>query len=167
MTLVGHSWGGYPLTGAANRLGSRIRQAVYWSAFVPAEGRSLMDEVPPAYKELFTGVAAASGNDTVTLPFAVWQDAFMADAPEPVQRQIYDLLVPQPLQYFTATIDSLHPDIPRSYLLGEDDVAMPPGDYGWAPRFPERLGVLPVYTPGSHEACFTQPAELANAMLKV
>jgi hypothetical protein len=76
-------------------------------------------------------------------------------------------LVPQPLQYFTAGVDPLHPDIPRSYLLGDNDVAMPPGDYAWAPRFPQRLGVLPIYTPGSHEACFTRPVELADAILKV
>jgi Predicted hydrolases or acyltransferases (alpha/beta hydrolase superfamily) len=47
VTLVGHSWGGYPITGAAPRLASRLKKVVYWSAFVPAEGRSLMDEVPP------------------------------------------------------------------------------------------------------------------------
>lgn len=46
VTLVGHSWGGYPITGAAPRLAARLRELVYWSAFVPAEGASLMDEVP-------------------------------------------------------------------------------------------------------------------------
>src|SRR5581483_7030619 len=60
VTLVAHGWGGYPLTGAAPRLASRLRKLIYWSAFVPAEGAPLMEEVPPHYAEMFTQVAAAS-----------------------------------------------------------------------------------------------------------
>lgn len=166
VTLVGHSWGGYPMTGAANRLAARVRKAVYWSAFVPAAGAGLIDEVPPPYVELFNGVAAASGNNSVTLPFEVFAGAFIQDAPEPVQKLVYDLLVPQPLQYFTATVDPLHADVARSYVLSVDDVALPPGEYGWNPRFPERLGVTAIEAPGGHEACFTQPEALAAAILK-
>src|SRR5580692_4134400 len=44
VTLVGHSWGGYVVTGAAPRLAPRLRKVVFWSAFVPAAGRSLYDE---------------------------------------------------------------------------------------------------------------------------
>jgi hypothetical protein len=36
---------------------------------------------------------------------------------------------------------------------------------GWD-RFAQRLGVSPILTPGSHEACFTQPASLAEALVK-
>jgi pimeloyl-ACP methyl ester carboxylesterase len=36
VTLVGHSWGGYPITGAAPAIAARLRKLVYWSAFVPA-----------------------------------------------------------------------------------------------------------------------------------
>src|SRR5262249_22173404 len=31
VTLVGHSWGGYPITDAAPRLAARLRRLVYWS----------------------------------------------------------------------------------------------------------------------------------------
>lgn len=167
VTLVGHSWGGYPITSAAPRLVSRLRKLVYWSAFVPAAGRSLHDEVPPPYQELFAAQAVASGNNSVTLPFEVWQSGFMQDAPEPVQRTIHDLLVPQPYQYFTEPVEPLDPalGIPASYVLSVDDIALPPGEYGWA-RFAERLGVPAQPAPGSHEACFTEPAGLAEALLK-
>ncbi|MDP9444815.1 MAG: alpha/beta hydrolase [Actinomycetota bacterium] len=53
VTLVGHSWGGYVIAGAAPRLASRLRRIVFWSAFVPEAGRSLYDEVPPEYQGLF------------------------------------------------------------------------------------------------------------------
>ena len=167
VTLVGHSWGGYPITGAAPRLAGRLRKLVYWGAFVPAAGRSLFDEVPPDYQELFTAEAAASGNNSVTLPFEVWQHGFIGDATEPVARLIHELLVPQPMQYLTEPVAPLDAGlgVPTVYLLGEQDVALPPGEYGWH-RFAERLGVPIQPVAGSHEAYFTEPAALAEALLK-
>lgn len=170
VTLVGHSWGGYPLTGAAPRLAARLRKLIYWSAFVPAEGTPLMEEVPPHYAEMFTQVAAASGNNSVVFPYEVFTAAFMQDADERVQRLVYGLLVPQPLRYFTETVAPIDPaalGVPASYVLSTEDLALPPGEWGWTPRFPQRLGDVPVIeTPGSHEAQFTRPAELAEALLK-
>lgn len=165
VTLVGHSWGGYPMTGAASRIADRVKKAIYWSAFVPAAGAALMDEVPPPYQDLFNGVAAASGSNAVTLPFEVWASAFIQDAPEAVQRQVYDLLVPHPLQYFTTAVDPLPDHVARAYVLSVDDIALPPGEFGWD-RFPGRIGVEAISAPGSHEACFTQPQALAEALLK-
>jgi pimeloyl-ACP methyl ester carboxylesterase len=168
VTLVGHSWGGYVIAGAAPRLTPRLRKLVFWSAFVPAEGRSLNDEVPPAYAEMFQQLASASGSNSIVLPFEVWASAFINDAPENIQRLTWSLMVPQPYQYFTATVAPLDPrtlGVPVSYVLSSDDIALPPGEYGWD-RFPERLGVAPIMTPGSHEACFTQPASLAEALVK-
>lgn len=168
VTLVGHSWGGYVITGAAPRLAARLRKIVYWSAFVPAAGRPLYDEVPPPYQELFSGLAQASGNNSIALPFEVWQQAFIQDAPEPVQRLTHELMVPHPMQYFTEPVEPLDPaalGVPVSYVLSADDIALPPGDYGWA-RFAERLGVPAQPAPGSHEACFTEPDGLAEALLK-
>lgn len=54
--------------------------------------------------------------------------------------------------------------IPASYVLATEDIAVPPGEYAWAPRFPDRLGVTPVTCPGSHEALFTQSEALAAAI---
>ncbi|KMS69966.1 esterase [Streptomyces viridochromogenes] len=172
VTLVGHSWGGYPLTAAAPRLAPRLRRLVYWSAFVPAEGRPLMDEVPPHYAEMFRQLAAASGNDSIVFPYEVFTAAFMQDADESVQRLVHGLLVPQPLRYFTETVTPVDPaalGVPASYVVGSEDLALPPGEYGWTPRFPQRLGPgTPVIEyAGTHEAMFTRPDELTTALLKV
>lgn len=170
VTLVGHSWGGYPLTAAAPRLAARLRKLVYWSAFVPAEGVPLMGEVPPHYAEMFTQIAAASGNNSVLFPFEVFSGAFMQDADEPLQRLVHSLLVPQPMRYFTETVTPISPaalGVPASYVITSEDVALPPGEWGWTPRFPQRLGDVPIIeAPGSHEANLTRPAELASAFLK-
>ncbi|HEX4247698.1 MAG TPA: alpha/beta hydrolase [Pseudonocardia sp.] len=168
VTLLGHSWGGYVITGAAPRLAPRLRKLVYWSAFVPEAGRCLNDEVPPHYTEMFVALAQASGNNSVTMPFEVWQNAFMQDAPEPVQHTVHELLVPQPMQYFSTPVDPIDPatlGVPASYVLSVDDIALPPGEYGWD-RFARRLGVEPITAPGSHEASFTQPAGLVESILK-
>jgi pimeloyl-ACP methyl ester carboxylesterase len=170
VTMVAHSWGGYPMTGAAHRLAPRLRKLVYWSAFVPAEGVPLLGDVPPHYAEMFTQLAAASGNNSVIFPYEVFTSGFMQDADEGLQRLVHGLLTPQPMQYFTETVAPIDPlalGVPASYVLSTEDLALPPGDWGWAPRFPERLGNVPVIeTPGSHEANFTRPAELAAALSK-
>jgi pimeloyl-ACP methyl ester carboxylesterase len=167
LTLVGHSWGGYPITGAAHRLRGRLRKLVYWSAFVPARGRSLYDEIPPEYQKLFAELARASDDNTVALPLEVWQSAFLHDASEDVQRALHALMVPHPYQYFIETVEPLDAaaGIPAAYVLSSEDIALPPGEYGWN-RFAERLGVEPVVAAGSHEACFTVPEGLAQALLK-
>jgi pimeloyl-ACP methyl ester carboxylesterase len=163
VTLVAHSWGGYVAAGAAPAIASRLRKVVFWSAFVPQAGRSLYDEVPPAYQELFTQLAQASGNNSVAMPYEVWRSAFITDATEDVQRLTHSLMVPQPFQYFTETVPPLDPQVPVSYLLGSEDISLPDGM--WL-GFAERLGVSPIMIPGSHEACFTRPADLAAAFLK-
>ena len=47
VVLVGHSYGGMVVTGAADRAHPRIRSLVYLDAFVPEDGRTLLDYVVP------------------------------------------------------------------------------------------------------------------------
>ncbi|MDX3640433.1 alpha/beta fold hydrolase [Streptomyces sp. MB09-02B] len=169
VTLVGHSWGGFVLVGAAPRLAFRLRRLVFWSAFVPNDGESLIDACPPHYGEMFRAVAAASGNNGVTFPFEVFQQAFMQDADDETQRIVHSLLVPQPLGTFTEKPDTSAfqaLDIPTAYVLSAEDLSLP-GEWHWAERFPQRLkNPLMIETPGSHEALFTRPAELADAFVR-
>ena len=53
VVLAGHSWGGMIITKIADMMPERIRRLVYWNAFVPLDGESLNDMVPPHYVELF------------------------------------------------------------------------------------------------------------------
>jgi pimeloyl-ACP methyl ester carboxylesterase len=168
VTLVGHSWGGYVVAGAAPKMAARLRKVVFWSAFVPAEGRPLYDEIPPAYQEMFDQLAQESGNNSIAMPYEVWQSAFINDASEDIARLTHSMLLPHPFQYFTQPVAPLDPQalgIQASYVISSEDISMPPGEYGFH-RFADRLGVSPLMTPGSHEVCFTQPASLAEAFLK-
>ncbi len=170
VTLVGHSWGGYVIAGAAPRLADRLAGVVFWSAFVPEAGRSLNDEVPPAYQELFASLAAASDDDTVALPLEVFQNGFMDDAAPATAAVVHSVLRPQPYRTFTdePVGGNAYRDlgVPLHYVYSTGDTALPPGEFAWTPRFPDRIGATPVTVPGSHESVFTRPAELAEALAR-
>ena len=53
--LLGHSYGGMVVTGAADRAAKRIRRLVYFDAFVPENGRCLFDYVMAAVPERAAG----------------------------------------------------------------------------------------------------------------
>jgi pimeloyl-ACP methyl ester carboxylesterase len=169
VTLVGHSWGGYVIAGAAPRLGSQLKQLIFWSAFVPDAGRPLYAELPPSYQELFDQLAGASGDNTVTLPEQVFQGAFMNDADPATAAVVHGVLRPHPYATFNdAPVDGeeyRHLGVPLRYVLSADDVALPPGEYGWE-RFAERIKATPVRVPGSHESMFTYPGELADGIMQ-
>ena len=44
--LVAHSYGGYPASGALERIGNRVSSIVWVDALKPADGQSFRDEVP-------------------------------------------------------------------------------------------------------------------------
>ncbi len=58
-------------------------------------------------------------------------------------------------------------EIPKSYINCTEDIALPPGEWGWHPRMSNRLGLYRlVQMPGSHEVMFTNPAGLAEKILE-
>ncbi|QRP48460.1 alpha/beta fold hydrolase [Amycolatopsis sp. FDAARGOS 1241] len=92
--LVGHSLGGSVIARVAERVPDRIRRLVFFNAFVPANGTSVLDNTPLAYQELFPQLAAQTTANTVMLPFEVWRDAFIGDADLARAQETYDLLTP-------------------------------------------------------------------------
>jgi len=53
--LLGHSYGGMVVTGAADRCAKRIRRLIHFDAFVPENGKSLLDYVAAAVPERAAG----------------------------------------------------------------------------------------------------------------
>lgn len=164
--LLGHSYGGMVITGAADRLGARIRRLVYWNAFVPLDGEALNDLVPPHYVEMFDALTADDGS--AMLPWEIWRDAFINDADEDTARAAYARLNPHPTRTFSDAISlSQNPadfSIPKSFINCTEDTALP-HSHGWHPRLSEKLGLFRlVQIPGSHELCFTHPVRLARAI---
>jgi pimeloyl-ACP methyl ester carboxylesterase len=59
--LCGHSYGGFVITGAADRIPGQIRALVYLDAFVPEDGQCLFDLVPPEQVQRMRQQAQAKG----------------------------------------------------------------------------------------------------------
>jgi pimeloyl-ACP methyl ester carboxylesterase len=169
VVLMGHSYGGMIITGVADRAAERIRRLVYWNAFVPNNGESLNDMVPPTYLPLFDSVAAERGDNSVVLPFPIWRDAFINDADLETATRAYEILNPHPYKTFTDKIalktDPAAMTIPKSYINCTEDTALP-HSLPWHPRLSSKLGLFRlVQIPGSHELCFSDPARLARAIM--
>ena len=162
--LVAHSWGACVGIGAALLVPERLSLFVPFSSGIPS-GISLLDETTEEHRAMFRSQAAASGNNTVPLSFEAWTRDFVYDATPEVQRLTYELLVPQPLQYFTAVVPAINPaSMPFTikYILADEDRVAPRETMlNWCAR----LGCTYIPTPGGHEAMFTQPERLAEVVL--
>jgi pimeloyl-ACP methyl ester carboxylesterase len=166
VTLVAHSWGGYPMTGAAHRLASRLSKVIYYNAYVPARGKSTIDELPPEQADFVRKLAESSPTRAVDPSLEFVQLLLMQGEPEQAQRLLWELLVPQPGKYGEDALDV--PEVgtlgvPVAYVLSEEDRALGRPDAG--AKFAARLGVAPIMVPGSHESLLTHPDEVAQALL--
>ncbi|MFJ2645282.1 alpha/beta fold hydrolase [Streptomyces sp. NPDC087420] len=164
VTLVAHSWGGYPAAGAAYRLSAKVTKVVHYAAQVPVRGRSLVDDNPPEAAAMLRGLIDASPTRSISPSLQFVQGIFMQDVEEETQRLVSELLTPLPGNYFLDALDVpgvAELGIPSLYILGEDDHALPqPGT-----EFAARLGKEPVMVPGTHEGLLTHPDEVAQAIL--
>ena len=82
----------------------------------------------------------------------------------------YDRLNPHPYRTFTDPIDLKTPlaelTVGKSYLNCQQDIALP-HSMPWHPRLSEKLGLFRlVECQGSHEIWFTDPATLAQALIR-
>lgn len=168
--LVGHSFGGTIIAKAAEAIPERIRRLVFLTAFVLRDGKSLVDELPPETAAIFHQMAQSSADNTVMLPFPVFREQFINDVPLEVAQKVYAELSPQPFQPLVDRLDlkkfySL--PTPKSYINCTEDIALPPGEFGWHPRMSSRLGLYRlVQMPGSHEVMYSNPAGLAEKIIE-
>jgi pimeloyl-ACP methyl ester carboxylesterase len=168
--LLGHSYGGTIIAKVAEAIPERVRRLVFLSGMVPNDGETMLELFPPGHRELFTQLAAASTDNTVTLPFDVFREVFINDADLDTAQRAYGHLSSEPFGQLLEPLDfkRFHTlGIPRSYLLPTEDTVMPPGEWGWHPRLSSRLGTYRlVQMPGSHELMFSNPVGLADKILE-
>lgn len=163
VVLVGHSWGGYPVTGAAHQLAGRVAKVIYFAAVVPEQGTPMIKE-NEQYAAMLRQAIAATPDSTVPVGLDAVQGVLMPGDPAPLQNLVSQLLLPQPGGYMT---DSL--DVPPVTKIGLDAAYVQCADDNALARpgaeFAARLGVEPVAIPGNHMTLLTDPALVADALI--
>lgn len=117
--LVGHSFGGVPITGAADRIPQRIARLVYFDSVVLESGQSAFSNYPPDEARARIAAAGKATNGlAVPVPDPlppVWGFAPGSSDYEWVKRS----LTPHPLGSYTTALTLRHPignGLPRTYI---------------------------------------------------
>jgi hypothetical protein len=92
----------------------------------------VVDNLPADYVALFNDLAGASLDNTMLIPWEIWRDNFIQDAPESVARSIWEQLSPEPNQVNLDKLDlkrSYSLAIPISFIYCRQDKALPPDSF--------------------------------------
>jgi pimeloyl-ACP methyl ester carboxylesterase len=114
--LVGHSLGGVPITGVADRIPERIRRLVYLDGVVLESGVSAFDTYPP--QEVQSRVAAAIGGVAVAPPSPL-PPAWGLATGTPDYAWVAANLTPMPLNIYRTALTLKTPvgaGLPRTYI---------------------------------------------------
>ena len=125
--LLGNSSAGAVITGAAERAPERVGQIVYLDAFVPEDGQSLADILPPGRRPALEALVEAEGDGWLLPRFsqAPWEtfvpQSWGITDPDDL-RWALERLVPTPFGHFTQPIRRGNPAaqrLPRRYIRCE------------------------------------------------
>lgn len=167
VVIAGHSSAGFLLQMAAPKAPDKIEQLIFHNAFILPNGKCQFDLVPPEASEGMTAAANASPDNCVPVIEDFVRNQLMGGESTEVQDDLISRLVPQPIAIFTTPIQTAEFEklaIPRAVLFCKDDASLPPGAYlGMA----QGLGDFKlIEVPGSHESLFTNPAVVADGLIK-
>jgi pimeloyl-ACP methyl ester carboxylesterase len=161
--LVGHSYGGPVINGAADRVPERVAQLVYLDAEVPRDGEAEMDLLPPDERSAYEESAKLHGEGW-RIPPPV-PDPLPADL-DPDVHWVMSRLVPQPLRTFTQPLrlTSTEPRFRRTYVLhteGKEGQELP----GYVQRIRADRNWRFLELAAGHAAHVTAPRQLADLLV--
>ncbi|OGA08721.1 MAG: esterase [Betaproteobacteria bacterium RIFCSPHIGHO2_12_FULL_69_13] len=163
VVLIGHSYGGMVATGVADRAAGRLSQLVYLDAFVPRDGQSLLDLLPPDTASRMREVVKTTGDGWRVPPNPMPPDTPEADLAWAMPRRVM-----QPVKTFeerlrlTGAVEGL----PRTYIYC---TKTPPGDvFGqFARRAKSERGWRHFEIDSSHNPHITIPESFAALLDKI
>lgn len=165
VVLVGHSYGGVVITGAADRLAHRVDHLVYLDAEVPEDGQSEYDLVPADERAAYEESARARG-DGWRIPPPVPErlpDDLDADV-----RWTLSRMVPQPVATFAQPVrltDAVA-TLAHMYIFCTEGKAGQP-----LPAYVERARSQPGWRyrelAAGHGAHVTAPRDVADLLMSI
>ncbi len=152
--LVGHSYGGFVVREAADRMAGRVRRIVLLDAWTGRDGDSMESRAPAWFRDW---IDSATQDGLIAAPPA----ASVGVTDDGDAAWLADMLTPQPRLTFsqatclTGAVDS----IPCQAVVCTPGGGIPFGQWatesGWEPAFIE----------SGHDAMITAPAEVARVLL--
>ena len=163
--VVGHSWGGYPISAAGEADPSALRALVFLCAYVPVSGSSMEDMRKKATRQLPRG-AVQLCDDRVSYAFDPDRapDILYHDCPPEVVAFAAAHRCPQPFapQNTPLTLTGNFASLPKAFIRGADDRVIPPEDQAGMTRNWPADTVYEMAT--SHSPFFADPAGLATCL---
>lgn len=162
--VVGHSMAGFPISQAAEMDPSNISRLVFLCAYLPWPGLGLADQRRKAPRQPLSQ-AFQVAPDRITMGFdpAMAKEKFYHDCAFALDYALENLC-PQPIlpQETPATLGDNYASVPRSYIVCDNDQAIPPEFQR------EMAAALPLsdrYSlPSSHSPFFSMPTALADLL---
>lgn len=163
--IVGHSWGGYPISAAAEMDPKAMRGLIYLCAYVPISGMALSDMRQLSERQPLAGAINRSADQTTfTFKEEKVRGLFYHDCPDEAVAYAVPLLREQIIkpQATPLTVTDRFASVPKSYIRCADDRAIPPEfQLELAKDFPkDRLFNMPT----AHSPFFADPQSLAKIL---
>ncbi|VTZ51110.1 Alpha/beta hydrolase [Methylocella tundrae] len=168
VVLVGHSFGGVPVSGVADRIPEAIGHLVYLDAIVPESGKSVFSTYPAAEAQARIEAAErANGGLAAPAPLALPQSIGLrpgsADYDWVLRR-----LTPHPMRTYTSALtlrNLVGNGLPRTYVhCSEPSYATIEGSRALVRSWP---GWRWIELRAPHEAMITHPDEIARILLAI
>ena len=162
--LVGHSFGGAAITGAAERVPNRIRHLIYLDSAIPENGKSPLDLAVPEIAAERRRLAAATGGVAIAPP-----DPSVFGVPDgPDADWVRRRLTPHPFGTMATSLRLTKPPgngLPATYIACTNPVyeslawarAVARAQPGWAWRD----------LAAGHDAMVTAPRETADLLMEI
>ncbi len=166
--VVGHSWGGYPISAAAEHAPSALRALVYLCAYVPVSGCSMVDMRKRAKRQLIMDAVRRDDKGIAyTIDPARVPDLFYHDCPPDAVAFALSRLRPQPIapQVTPLTTGGNFASVPKAYIRAANDRTIAPE---YQVEMAKDWPAASVYTmQTSHSAFFADPVGLATHLTKI
>lgn len=163
--VVGHSWGGYPISAAAEAQPTRMRALVYLCAYLPKDGMSMIEMRRQSPRQTIGDAVdkSADGLSYTVKPERV-QDLFYHDCPAETVPYALSRLCPQAIapQDTPLPLSDAFARVSKAYIQATDDRTIPP-EYQKQMSFgvPEAMRHS---IDSSHSPFFSHPGQLAEIL---
>lgn len=166
--LVGHSFGGVPITGVAEKIPTRLRHLVYLDAVVLESGKHSFSVYPPEDAAARIKAAeAATGGLAVPVPAKLPPVWGLVEGSEDY-RWVLRRLTPHPLQTYLTALQLTKPvgnGVPKTYI--ECTAPAHPGLEGSKKLVRAQEGWQWLQIAAPHDAMITHPDELTKMLVAI